>query len=124
MRYKGKDMTLSEYYNERMSERTNTNDKYKSEVEWNILADYESSCGFGSISELDFLESLGYTVEDFRDPMLYEVVISAGAIRRVLLQTEIYREALELYDAYNNGSGDFVDENGFDWDLYIDEWER
>ena len=121
MRYNGKDMLLREYYETRMAER-NLGDS-KTEVEWNIIADYYSSCDF-NLNEIDFIESLGYTVEDFAGRKEYEVVISASTIRRVLLQTESYREALEMYEAYNNGNGEFVDMNGFVWDLYIDDWDQ
>lgn len=121
MRYSGKDMTLREYFNARMAE-LNPVDGYRSETEFNILAEYESSCGIWSLPEIDFIESLGYTVKDIcGGDREYQVVVESGATKRILLETDSREEAVVLYDAFNNGSGEFEDENGFVWDLYIDE---
>lgn len=121
MRYKGKDMTLREYYEARMSE-ANVPTDCKTEFEYNILAEYESSCGIWSIPEIDFIEGLGYTVEDFCPDRVYKVTIeSPGGVKHIWPETTDRKEAVIMYDQMNNGNGEYEDENGFVWDLYIDE---
>ena len=129
MNYKGKWMLFHDYYKTRMKEagfwdnnKEIVNGAYRTETEYNICAEYISSCDM-SLSEIEDLELLGYSYEDFTEPTIYEVVIESGKVKNVLLATMSYKEALECYEAYNSGNGDYEDPNGFVWDLYIEEEE-
>ncbi len=58
--------------------------------------------------------------------VLYRVVIESGTVKKVALKTFSKEEAEQYYEALDNGFGNYVDENQFSWDLYIEEdgsWE-
>ncbi len=77
MYYCKKDMKLEEYFNTRMIEDgfydKDGNDLnlesidgyYRTEVEYNIIADYVASCGLEKCCDIDFLKSLNYSPKDF-----------------------------------------------------------
>lgn len=67
----------------------------------------------------DIKERLGETV-------LYKVVVESGTVKNIALKTFSKEEAERYYEAMNNGTGYYIDENQFSWDLYIEEdmaWE-
>lgn len=84
--YHGKQMDIEEYFTVCMKELGfydedgKPNDKdcvkgyYRSEAEFNILADYESSCGLETAKEQEFVRKIGYEPEDFinKEDLNYE----------------------------------------------------
>ena len=122
-------MTLEKYYDNRMKEMGFIEDVecvrgyYRGEASYNTIAEYGSSYEY-SLEDIHYMESLGYSVEDFfLDAKKYFVVIEDMSFKRIILETESYKEALEMYEAYNNGNGRYIDQYEFEWDLYIDEEE-
>ena len=129
MMYKGKNYLLDEYYEVRMKEAgfcgndlPQIGGNYRSETEFNIIAEYESSCCF-NLKEIDFIEDLGYKVEDFTGKKLYEVALESSNTRDVICSTNDLREALECYEAYSDVWGGYEDSNGFVWDVSFDEFD-
>ena len=69
-------MDLAEYYKANMVQlgffdkdgndtgSLSVNGYYRTEAEYNIISDYQSSCQFGS-KDREFIRSLGYAPEDF-----------------------------------------------------------
>ena len=53
--------------------------------------------------------------------MKYKVVIEAGGVKYIIFETDNEEEAYELYRTYDRRGGYYIDYNGFEWDLYIEE---
>ena len=74
MRYKGNEYNLREYFDVVMKEDgfvDETVEKvkgyYRSEAEYNIIADYIGSCGLEKEEDIAFVKEMGFTLEDFED---------------------------------------------------------
>ena len=76
MLYCGKDMGLEEYFLTRMEKDgfykngidlglEKVGGYYRSEAEFNIIAEYEASCSLDREEDKRFVENMGYCVDDF-----------------------------------------------------------
>ena len=113
MWYHGREMTIEEYYRERANEGVDL---------ISIFQEYFYDMGEFTLKEIEFIESKGCVLEDIMEPMVYRVYMGFGETRKLLLETNNYKEAVKTWNAFSSIDG-VEDFNGFVRDLYIDaDW--